>query len=354
MNHALVDQVGRAVLYEGYILYPYRPAVKNRQRWTFGGLFPRSYSQDHGGTEAWTTQTQCLLRGDSQTVLEVEIRFLHLVARLVGELNPPLDELPHDADPSFRIVDVLQVGEKRFHTWQEAVEREVSTGQKSLADLEAQPEQVRFAFPYRRGMEFLSDESGNQVGVIVREQQAIEGTVEFSTVRVADGLFKITVKVMNQTPLETGRRLNRDQAQMHSLASTHAVLSARRGEFLSLLDPPEQWRAVAATCRNIGTWPVLVGEVGDTDTILSAPIILYDYPRIAPESPGDFFDGTEIDEMLALRVLTLTEEEKRAMATVDDQARALLQRTESLAREQLLRLHGTMRSLRPIEGNNDG
>ncbi len=48
MNRALVDQIASAVLYEGYILYPYRPSVKNRQRWTFGGLVPRAYSEAQG------------------------------------------------------------------------------------------------------------------------------------------------------------------------------------------------------------------------------------------------------------------------------------------------------------------
>ena len=45
MNQALVDRIVNAVLYEGYLLYPYRPSVKNRQRWTFGGLYPRSYCE---------------------------------------------------------------------------------------------------------------------------------------------------------------------------------------------------------------------------------------------------------------------------------------------------------------------
>src|SRR5262249_32310613 len=100
--------------------------------------------------------------------------------------------------------------------------------------------------------------------------------------------------------------------------------------------------------RNVGVWPVLVGAEGQTDTVLSSPIILYDYPQVAPESPGDFFDGTEIDEMLTLRVLTLTDEEKRAMAAVDERACELLARTEALAREQLLGLHGTVRGVRPV------
>jgi hydrogenase maturation protease len=115
-----------------------------------------------------------------------------------------------------------------------------------------------------------------------------------------------------------------------------------------LLDPPERWRQAAAACRNVGAWPVLVGEEGQRDMMLASPIILYDYPQVAPESPGDFFDGTEIDEMLTLRILTLTDDEKRAMASVDEHAHILLARTEALAREQLLELHGTMRGLRRL------
>ena len=119
------------------------------------------------------------------------------------------------------------------------------------------------------------------------------------------------------------------------------------------MDPPEHWREAAAGCRNVGTWPVLVGEEEQKDTMLSAPIILYDYPRVAPESPGDLFDCTEIDEILTLRILTLTEDEKREMSAVDGRARALLERTEALAREQLLGLHGAVRGLRPLRREGD-
>ena len=83
--------------------------------------------------------------------------------------------------------------------------------------------------------------------------------------------------------------------------------------------------------------------------MLSAPIILSDYPQIAPESPGDLFDGTEIDEILTLRIMTLTDAEKQAMIAVDDRV-AVLERTEALAPEQLMRLHGTIRNLRPVLG----
>jgi hypothetical protein len=83
--------------------------------------------------------------------------------------------------------------------------------------------------------------------------------------------------------------------------------------------------------------------------MLSSPIILYDYPQIAPESPGDLFDGTEIDEILALRILTMTEEEKDEMRSTDDRARQMLERTESLPMEHLMKLHGTLRELRSLE-----
>ncbi len=80
--------------------------------------------------------------------------------------------------------------------------------------------------------------------------------------------------------------------------------------------------------------------------MLSSPIILYDYPQIAPESPGDLFDGAEIDEILMLRIMTLTDDEKREMRQSDDRARQILERTESLPDEQFMKLHGVLRGLR--------
>ena len=97
----------------------------------------------------------------------------------------------------------------------------------------------------------------------------------------------------------------------------------------------------------MGTWPVLAGETGDRDTVLSSPIILYDYPQIAPESPGDLFDGAEIDEILSLRILTLTDEEKLAMSRSDQRARDILARTEALPPEHFMKLHGALRALHP-------
>ena len=136
---------------------------------------------------------------------------------------------------------------------------------------------------------------------------------------------------------------------MRSLVSAHLLLGVREGEFVSLLDPPESLREVAGQCRNVGAFPVLVGEEGKRDTMLSSPIILYDYPQIAPESAGDLFDGTEIDEILSLRIMTMTEDEKLEMRQSDERARQMLERTETLPVEQLMKLHGVLRGLRPVE-----
>ena len=139
------------------------------------------------------------------------------------------------------------------------------------------------------------------------------------------------------------------EALLRSFASTHAVLHLQGGEFVSLIDPPPQYAASAAECHNDKLWPVLVGEEGRRDTLLCSPIILYDFPQIAPESPGDLFDATEIDEILTLRILTLTDDEKREIDRGDERGRALLARTHALAASQLADLHGTLRSLRPVE-----
>jgi hydrogenase maturation protease len=142
---------------------------------------------------------------------------------------------------------------------------------------------------------------------------------------------------------------NREAASLDSFASTHFILGAKAGEFVSLTDPPAALARIAGECQNIGCWPVLVGAPAETDALVASPIILSDYPEVAAESPGDLFDGTEIDEILSLRIMTLTEDEKRQAAATDDRVRAMLARTDALARDQLASLHGTIRSLTPVQ-----
>lgn len=380
MNLSLVEKIADAVLYEGYILYPYRPsAVKNQQRWNFGALCPESYSVAQGGTESWTMQTECLAEGSVNTTLDVKVRFLHLLTREVCELNTECGIRNRDDDDShiqasisdsdLSVVASLEVNGRLYQTWQEAAERDVRLPGFNLSETLIQPQHLRFTFPSRREVEVLRGEGSGQIkGCIIRRQQAIEGTIE---VRVAEcGMpinqpahlsstpqseigvpqsFKLTVRILNLTPFEDAAQKSRDEALMRSFVSTHTILGVRDGEFASLLDPPEALSEVAASCSNVGTYPVLVGDEGTRDCMLSSPIILYDYPQIAPESAGELFDGTEIDEILTLRIMTLTDEEKHQMRGADERARKILERTERLPAEQLMKMHGAMRSLRPKE-----
>ena len=177
----------------------------------------------------------------------------------------------------------------------------------------------------------------------------IDGAIYLAVHPVVEGVYRIVVRIKNVTPLTDVESTKREDALMRSLVSAHLLLGVREGEFVSLLDPPESLREVAGQCRNVGAFPVLVGEEGKRDTMLSSPIILYDYPQIAPESAGDLFDGTEIDEILSLRIMTMTEDEKLEMRQSDERARQMLERTETLPVEQLMKLHGVLRGLRPIE-----
>jgi hydrogenase maturation protease len=348
MNRTLVEQIVDAVLYEGYILYPYRPSLKNRQRWTFGCLYPEVYCREQAGSEAASNQTECLVQGTLESTLDLSVRFLHLTARIVSEFSPPLRAWPQGSEPPFHAVETLRVGDQSFYSWQEAEERNVDLSGVTLAEILRRPRRIAFMFPGRRWLEPLHGPGGEIVGALMRQQHTVAGSVRVEASRVAEGLFKVTLRVANQTLLLTAGDTSRDSAMLQSLVSTHSILAVAQGQFVSLLDTPEQWREAAADCKNVGTWPVLVGAEGARDTMLSSPIILYDYPHVAPESPGNLFDGTEIDEILTLRILTLTDEEKRAAAELDERGRDLLARTETLAREQLYGLHGTMRPAHPV------
>jgi hypothetical protein len=322
MKLEAVREIANAVLYEGYLLYPYRrSAIKNRVRWTFGVVYPREYSEAQGGTEPWTIQTECLVSGPQDATLDVTVRFLHLLMCTAAAQTPEEQE-----------------------TWEEGAEREVAGCALRLADLLQEPRLLGFAFPAGRTVERVEGAAD-----ITREQRPLYGSIAVGAQRLDADLFKLSVQIENLTPDTTGVTNRRDAVLSQSLVSTHIILQADGAQFISLLEPPDDLQALGKSCHNSGTWPVLVGEPGQRDTLLSSPIILHDYPQIAPESPGALFDGTEIDELLTLRILTLTDEEKAEMRHGDERAREILERTEALSQEQLMKMHGVIRSLRAAE-----
>jgi hypothetical protein len=317
-----VRQIADAVLYEGYILWPYRAsALKNRQRWTFGGVYPRGHSKEHPD-DAWTIQTQVLVEGGPQSIIDVGIRFLHVVQRQLFRGSEPVDQ--------------LTAGGERHLSWEEATERELPVPGLSLSEL-GSPLRVPIAIPADSEREELSED-----GAVVRSWRGLEGEIEIGAEPVGEGLFRLTVRIANTTPFTGG---SREDALERTFCSTHTIVRAHDAQLVSMTDPPAALRAEADACINRGTWPVLVGEEGEHHTLLSSPITLEDHPRIAPESPGDLFDGGEIDQLLTLNILSLTNEEKDEMRATDPRVREILDRTETLSEAELMALHGTIREM---------
>lgn len=165
--------------------------------------------------------------------------------------------------------------------------------------------------------------------------------------------MKVRIRVENLSEWPADFAIDRNLALRRSLLGAHTLLQVRDGVFVSLLDPPKWTRTAAAACVNLHTWPVLIGDAGRRDLVLSSPIILYDYPQVAPESPGDLFDATEIDEILTLRTMTLTDEEKREARETHSRAAAIIDRIDTMPAEILERLHGAMRYRRQAMANTE-
>jgi hypothetical protein len=306
MNFDGVEKIAAAILYEGYILYPYRQtAIKNRQRWNFGTLYPRVYAQAQRPEEPFRLVAECLVVAEAQATLDVRLRFLQLVRQ-----EPSSSSL---TDPSL--------------AWEEAVERTSEHANLAIKDLMLSPLSL----------------------TLTMESMRIE--LSISAEMLNNGGCKLRLEVQNISPLRSGAEAKRDEALPLSLVSAHLLLAISQGEFISLLDPGEAYRESVTACSNQGVFPVLAGEEPDRSLMLCSPIILYDYPKIAPESAGDFFDGTEMDEMLTLRVLTLTDAEKQEMQNGDPRARRILERTEALTSDAMLKAHGVIRGLREIRGD---
>jgi hydrogenase maturation protease len=342
-DHDPVAKITKTCLYEGYLLWPYRrSALKNAKRWTFGCVYPRSCAAALG--EPDRTVTEVLFRGPPGAAVRVRLRFLHVVARQVLGHGP--------GGP--RPVDSLTVDGRRHLSWQEATEREVALEPWNPA--QSPGWSTALDIPGGEHLEPLVDVCGRRAGTVRRHWKRLTGQVHAEAVPVADETFRLTVRVQNTTPCpppRPGSRGARDELAGYAFVSTHTVLHAggdQPGAFASLLDPPQHLREAAAGCRSQGAFPVLVGEEGGGQwarTVLSSPVTLYDFPAVAPQSPGDLFDGTEIDQLLILSVLSLTEKEQQEARAADPRAREILDRCAGLAPEELLALHGTIHTRRP-------
>jgi hypothetical protein len=302
-------EVADAVLYEGYLLYPYRAsAAKNQIRWQWGVLMPSAYAAAGHGEHA-SSHSEFLLEPGTDPVLHIRLRFLQMQHRSGGD--GPVPE------------------------FDEAVEHEIDSV-LSVAELLETEQVIPVSIP--GGTETTDG--------ITRQRWPLTGEVRLSGQRLEGpyGILHLALEVINTAPWVDAEAA-RHVALRHSLIAAHTVVAVTDGEFISLLDPPEWAKPAVKSCRNERTWPVMIGEAGSRDVFLISPIILYDYPTIAPESPGDLFDGTEIDEILTLRTMTLTDEEKAEARATDERARKLMDRVDSMPPEMLDKLHGAIRYL---------
>ncbi len=335
MRFDAATKVADAVLFEGYLLYPYRStAQKNQVRWQFGVLAPSGYAEAAG--ETTFSYTELLLEAAEDATLNVRVRFLQVQARRVEQL----------VESGFTAVDSLVVDGHQYVTWDEGVAREVDVSFE-LAALFDQERETPFEIAAGRDEEPVTDGTGHEVGRIVREQLPVRGVVRARAERTPGpfGAVRLGIRVVNATRVEPS--IGRDTALRRALVSTHVLLALDGGRFISLLDPPEWARDEAQACANLHTYPVLVDDGEGGEVVLSSPIILYDRPEIAPESAGELFDGTEIDEILTLRTMALTDDEKEAARATDPRAAAVVDRVDAMPPEWLERLHGAIRSVTP-------
>ncbi|WP_435281399.1 hypothetical protein [Streptomyces koelreuteriae] len=349
-----LGSVADAVLYEGYLLYPYRrSSAKNRVRWQFGVLFPRDWVEADGpvvpgvsgSADSWYQQTECLLRirrpGDAS--VRVRIRYLqtqrkqvedsgrHPVASLRtddGTVHLTFDEaVPRECEVVVPLDELLGTG------------RTVPVGAAAGVDVEPLPAGA---------------------GRVVRHRDEVRAEATVTAERLTDDLCRLRVRTANTGTAPEGR-VARDEALRRALIATHTLIGGDGVEFVSLIDPPADLAASARACRNEFTFPVLGGtaedggaedgaveDAGHGHLLLSAPIILPDHPQVAPESPGDLHDAAEIDEILTLRTMLLTDEEKREARATDPRAAAILDRVDTMPQEVFERLHGAVRSLAPV------
>ena len=237
------------LLYEGYALYPYTStAAKNATPTPFGIVYPPTYAEESSAAYRLAS-TPGDRPGRGGTQVGAELRF-------------------------------LQASAEGGHR---AVERRLDIPGRSLAELEV--------FPYREPFAFDS----------------LSGRVRLSATPLEPGIWRLAFCVHNSSELEAGT--DRAGALRRSLLSTHPLMWLGGGTFASPLERAGALGRAVAGCASRNTFPVLA--TAQNDVLLGAAIVLPDHPELAPESRGDLFDGTEIEEALVLHVLALSDAERR-------------------------------------------
>jgi hypothetical protein len=312
--------VADAVLYEGYLLYPYRATSgKNQSRWQFGVLGPPG-AEDAGIGENDTLSAQVLVQPLGPAMVSGMVRFLHLQHRGAQRA----------LDDGFEPVDELVAGRRSWLSWDEAVACEIPFGPLRVTSL---PRVLDISVPADTDVETVEG------GRLVRSRQALRGQLTISA-EPEGALVRLAFDARNTA----APAADKNEAIAASMIGTHLLVEVTDGEFVSLLEPPESAAGAVARCRQHRCFPVLAGAPGQRDLVLVSPIILYDHPEIAQQSEGALYDSTEIDEILTLRVMTMTDEEKARARATDPLASQIIDRCDSMSPEAMLNLHGVLRN----------
>lgn len=295
-----LQELTHTLLYEGYALYPYRnTALKNKTPIPFGVVYPEVYCRYNQYVHC-NMQTECLLKGNETTLLNISIKFLHI---------------SNDAANAF--------------AWK-AIEKEIVADKISLQVLLNAATVIPFCF--EKDDKKLNSSIAPLEGIL---------TIEASAIPDLQHVFRITVFINNTTAVAHADTISNNEVLKQAFVSTHTILKTTNGEFVSDQNPPKELKDIAKECKQINTYPVLINEANTM--ILSSPIILYDYPQIHPQSMGDLFDGTEMEEALLLHVNVLTEGEKEQLLNGDDKLREMMQKAANILPEEIINLHDKLK-----------
>jgi hypothetical protein len=320
-----VRTVADAVLYEGYLLYPYRgTSSKNQSRWQFGVLgLPGA--ADAGLGEDDTLATQFLV--DGAQAITLVVRFLQLQHRRT-------ERQLGAGRAGWEPVDRLTTPSGSWLTWDEAVECEMSFGPLAFDD----PDE-RWSLPVAAAA--AVDVEQLDGGRLVRERQEVRGELAVSAEPDGD-LLRVSVRLANVGAAVDGQT-SKDSVIARSMIGAHIIAEVVGGQFISLIEPPPAAAGAVSRCSQHRCFPVLAGPPGTDDMLLVSPIILYDHPEVAEQSNTALYDCTEIDEILTLRVMTMTDEEKAAARATDPKAAEIVDRCDAMTPEAMDLLHGVLR-----------
>lgn len=326
---SILENLTKTVLYEGYSIFPYhRSAIKNQKPIPFGVIYPEEYHKYNHYAPS-LMQTECVVNTESQVSININVRFLHLIKTEVFQNDNTEKENKNNFN-------------KFSHEGWQTIERTIPSGDVPLYELVNSKQTFIIDFDSVEQTKYSTGENDLLKSKQINSVSKINGTITLEAFPIENksSFFRIRVTVTNNSVINNAETASQHEAFSQSFISTNTILKITGGEFSSEQNPSENFKSIISQNKNIGTWPILIEE--SNRTMLSSPIILYDYPKINAQSKGDLFDSLEIEEMLMLHLSVMSEDEKNNIAESDDKMRAMLDKAKQVTPEELLNLHGGM------------